>query len=1122
MQSVRQWLEQLGLPEYSEVFKRNDVDLELLRELTDTDLEKVGVHALGHRKKLLKAIAQLNETEVSMPGTQALQNQVPLREPIRTDAERRQLTVLFCDLVGSTALAQKLDPEELRDLMQAYQGACGRIIERYDGHIAQYLGDGLMVYFGWPHAHEDDAQRAVRAGLDMIEAIQALQTAFELSARVGIATGPVVVGDNRGDRRADAGLAVGETPNLAARIQGIAGANTVVIADATRRLVGGAFDLEPLGAQILKGIDAAVTLNRVVGDASAEDRFEARIVGGLTPFVGREHEIGLLIDRWQQAGDGEGQVVLLSGEPGIGKSRVTQVLRERVAQEPHTRLRCQCSPYYTNSAFYPMITQMERAAGFERDDTAELKLQKLEMALSLGTDDVASAARLIGAMMSLPTDRYPPLNLPPQKQKELIISALADHVIGLARRQAVLMVFEDVHWIDPTTLEVLAPIINRIQNARVLLLITYRPEFDPPWTGYGHLTTITLNRLSRRQGSAMVERVTGGKALPDEVLDQIVAKTDGVPLFVEELTKTVLEAGFLRDAGDHYELDGPLPPLAIPSTLQDSLVARLDRLSPVKEVAQIGACIGREFPYELLAAVSALRDAELQDALRQLVSSELIFARGVPPSATYAFKHALVQDAAYGSLLKTRRLQLHSSLAETLEQKFPGIADSHPELVAHHLTEAARPGPAIEYWTRAGRIASERSANPEAIAYLNKAMALLPLLPESARPDELELRLLNLIAAPLMNTRGYAAPEAGKAYRRMHELCDRTGVGEHIYQALSGVCQYHMVVGDMNLALGIAEQTIALANRQDNLDPVLEAHRLMGLSLLWAGRLRSSIDHFRKVQELFDPARRQHLALTYGQDHLMSSYAMSGLPLALFGLPDQAKRSSASAIEEARKTNHAYSYAYAISSPQFVFAFLGDTERLRQTVEQAIAFCSEQGMAFSLTYSLVHRGHVFAQLGDIDAGIAQMREGFKQYRAAGSGMFVPYFRTLLAQAMMRCAAWDEAELLLDEATEEMRRWGEVFYDAETRRVRGDLALARKDIASASPEQWYQQAIEIARRQEAKLLELRASTSLARLWGERGERQKAFDLLAPVYDWFSEGFDTKDLKEAQGLLDALRC
>ena len=737
MSDIRLWLEELGLDRYAEAFEENEIEPDVLSELTDGALKELGVSVMGHRLKLLKAITALAPTNREIGATEEHSAQ---SAPSPPEAERRQITVMFCDLVGSTALSEELDPEDLREVMAAYQKTAGAVVERYDGHVAQYLGDGLMTYFGWPTAHEDDAQRAVRAGLEIVAAVQGIEAPAALSVRVGISTGPVVVGETGAGDAAVPKAAVGETPNVAARVQGLAEPNTVTVGETTQRLIGGAFDLEDLGAQTLKGVAAPINVFRVTGASDVETRFDASHGAGLTPLVGRDEEVGLLLKRWEQAKDGEGQVILLSGEAGIGKSRITQALREHVMSESHTRLRYQCSPYYTNSAFYSVIAQFERAAEFEHEDTPEQKLDKLEALLALSAENVTDIAPLFAALLSLPSDRYPPLNLSPQKQKEDTITALADQVVLLAGAQPVLMIFEDAHWIDPSTLEVLGAVIERVRETPVLIVITYRPEFEPPWAGHDHVGTLTLNRLSRRHGADMVAGVIGGKALPNEVLDQIVAKTDGVPLFVEELTKTVLEAGLLKEVGDRYELDGPLPPLAIPSTLQDSLMARLDRLGLVKEVAQTGACIGREFAYALLAAVSPLRDNELQDALQQLTSSELIFRRGIAPGSTYTFKHALVQDAAYRSLLNSKRQQLHARIATVLEKRFPVTGPNNPEVLADHLTKAGLGDKAVKYWIMAGVRAKEVFANDEATVHLQVALELMGSLLAHDEPGSMSLR----------------------------------------------------------------------------------------------------------------------------------------------------------------------------------------------------------------------------------------------------------------------------------------------------------------------------------------------------------------------------------------------
>ncbi|MFQ5974013.1 MAG: AAA family ATPase, partial [Alphaproteobacteria bacterium] len=679
MDRVEEWLERLGLGQYSVLFAENDIDFEVLSDLTEQDLEKLGV-TLGHRKKLLRAIAQLSE------GGRTGRAAAP--EPARTDpadAERRQLTVMFCDLVGSTELSTTLDPEDFREVVKAYQEACAEVVARFEGHVAKSLGDGMLVYFGYPQAHEDDAERAAHAGLGIVEAVGALEPrpGLSLATRVGIATGPVVAGDLVGERVSEEDAVLGDVPNLAARLQELAEPNTAVLSDTTRRLAGGGFDYQDLGTRRLKGIAQPVQVWRAVSERAVESRFEARH-GLLTEFVGREHETGLLVDRWERAKGGEGQVVLLSGEAGIGKSRIAQMLHRRLEGEPHTRLRYQCSPHHTNSALHPVIRQLEFAARFAPDDTAERRLDKLEALLGHATEGSAEVMPLFAALLSIPTDdRYPVLDTTSQQQKEKTLTAVTDQLVGLSAEEPVLFVFEDAHWIDPTTEELMELIVERVRDLPVLVVMTYRPEFSPPWQADSHVTALTLNRLTGRQSTAMVAAVTSGRALPAEVLDRIVVKSDGVPLFVEELTKSVLEADFLTEGADRYELTGSLPELAIPATVQDALTARLDRLATVKETAQIGAAIGREFSHELMAAVSPLPENELQGALDRLFQSGLIFRRGSPPNPTYIFKHALVQDAAYHSLLKNKRQEIHRNIAEALEERFPQTTETQPELLAH-------------------------------------------------------------------------------------------------------------------------------------------------------------------------------------------------------------------------------------------------------------------------------------------------------------------------------------------------------------------------------------------------------------------------------------------------------
>jgi class 3 adenylate cyclase/tetratricopeptide (TPR) repeat protein len=886
---IAAWLRELGLERYEEAFRENEIDAEILPKLTADDLKDIGVTAVGHRRKLLEAVAALAEPASASQAARSAPAEAASR--VRpAEAERRQLTVLFCDLVGSTELSARLDPEEMREVMRAYQIAVAGEVATFEGHVAKFMGDGVLAFFGYPKAHEDDAERAVRAGLAITGRIGDLSTGGrKLTARIGIATGPVVVGDLIGEGAAQEEAVVGETPNLAARLQTLAEPDSVVIAPGTRRLIGGLFELADFGVHGLKGFAEPVRAWRVVGAGAAESRFEALRGRHLIPLVGREEELHLLLARWRRAADGEGQIVLLSGEAGIGKSRIVQALREQLAGQPYTPLSHYCSPYHTASALYPIISLLERAACFTRDDSPEARLDKLESLLAQGTEQLAETVPLIADVLGIAAgERHPSPNLSPQRKAQRTLEVLVDQVEGLASRQPVLALYEDVHWIDPTTLAALGLLIERVQRLPVLVLLTFRPEFVPPWSGHAHVTHLSLARLTRRHGTAIVARLAAGKALPEKVLDEIVARTDGIPLFVEELTKAVLESGLLKEAGDHYELAGPLPPLAIPCTLQDSLMARLDRLAPVKEVAQIGAVIGREFGHQLLTAVLPSPEKRLNDALDQLVASELVFRRGTPPEATYSFKHALVQEAAYNSLLKSRRQQLHGRIASVMEQRFPDIANTQPELVAHHYTEAGCHEPAITYWQQASDRALQHWANQEAIGHLTRALALLSTQPDTIERWQRELALQAALGVPLMAVKGYADPDVEHTYARALELYRQVGDSPELDRVLPGLFLYCLNRSELNTAAEVGEQLLNLADRQQAPLLCFEAHFAVGSAALWRGEFATAQQHFERSDALSTTLPHGAQLLRGVQDSTKAYLSVAPLSLWMLGYPDQA------------------------------------------------------------------------------------------------------------------------------------------------------------------------------------------------------------------------------------------
>jgi class 3 adenylate cyclase/predicted ATPase len=1103
---VAAWLRSLGLGRYEAAFRDNEIDEEALPRLTAEDLKDLGLVLGSHRRKLLAAIAALRGERASTAPA----------------AERRQLTVMFCDLVGSTKLASRLDPEDLREVVGAYHSAVAEVVARFQGFVAKYMGDGVLVYFGYPRAHENDAEHAVRAGLGVIETVGRLDVkSVTLQARVGIATGLVIVGDLIGEGSAQEQSVVGETPNLAARLQTVAEPDAVVIAAATRRLVGDLFEFHDLGAVEMKGIAEPVPAWRVLRPSSVASRFEALRGSALTRLIGRDEEMDLLLRRWARAKTGDGQVVLISGEPGLGKSRLAAALDDGLRIEPHFRQRYFCSPYRQDSALYPFIDQIGRVAAFAPADPPAAKLGKLEALLSrrsLPEEDVAFLADLL----SLPSLECHPLpNLSPQRKKERTLEALIRALESLARQQPVLMIVEDAHWIDPTSRELLDLTVERVRNLPVLLLVTFRPEFQPPWTGEPHVTMMVLNRLDLRDRAALVRQIAGGRSLPDDVIAQIVERTDGVPLFIEELTKSVLESEseLLREKRDHYALDSPLPPPAIPTSLHASLMARLDRLASVRHVAQIGAAFGRWFRYTSLRAVAGLPDDELQAALARLVASELVFQSGVPPDAVYTFKHALVQEAAYGTLLRNARQQLHGRIAEALEAQFPELVDSQPEFLARHYTEAGLIEKSVSYWSKAARRSAARSAMVEAAAQFQKGLDQLTLLPDDLAHRRQELEFRSSLGTVLQSVKGYAAPETGQTLARARALWEQLGSPSEFLQVSYAQSLYHEIRGELSLAHRLGQELLLLSRQRNELAGLVLAHQSLGRNLMFSGKFASARTHLEETFALCSSDSDHSFVRQAGVHPQVASQAFLAIVLFCLGCPDQAFARSTAAIAEARRLAHPPSLAVSLTNAARLLSFTDNDAALPAWAGELETTAAEQGFLLWRATGTIYRGWARVKNGDVVEGISLLRRGSAAYRATGAQAWVPYQIALLARACEIAGQIEEAVDLLDDAAQIVERTGERWLDSELSRHKGQL-LQRQGNAGAA-EMLYRRALSIAQEQEAKLWELRTAMSLARLRRDQGRRAEARDLVASVYGWFTEGFATPDLKEAKALLDELQ-
>ena len=1048
------------------------------------------------------------------------------------------MTCLFCDLVNSVGLSERLDPEELRETLAAYHRVCATVVRRFEGHTHNYLGDGIMVYFGFPSAHEDDAQRAVRSGLGIVEAVEQLNSrlqseyGIDLHVRIGIDTGLVVAGAPAADESME-DAAVGVPPNIAARLQALAAPDSVVISAAAYRLIAGYFDCRELGFHTIRGISQPMAIYQVLHESGARTRLDVAARRGLPPMQGRDDELTILADRWAQARAGQGGVALVAGEPGIGKSRLVWALQQHVAQSPDAFLvHMSCSPYYMNTAFYPVVQMLERVLEFGRDD-AEQRPDKLDGFLAQYGFDLPTVGPLLARLLAVKVKgRYPPLDLPADRQRQLTIDALITITLMRADYQPLLVVVEDLQWIDPSSLDLLTQLIEHVPRTRQLVVLSFRPEFKPPWPEGPRLKRLNLNRLDREASARIVTEIAGMPA-PTELLDQLVEKADGVPLYLEELTKLVSDQGLIRRGNGRLDPARPRPALAIPATLADSLTARLDRLTDAKGVAQLGAAIGRQFSYGLLAAVSkttaSVDTRALRHNLARLVDAGLLFVEHDARGETYTFKHALIQDAAYGSLLRTTRLQYHRHIAQALTGHFPATVETAPELLAHHYTQASMMAEAVPCWLDAGQRALRASADPEAIAHLTTGLDLLADLPAGPERAGVELQFRLTLGPAYMAIRGYAAPEVEVCYQRAREL--RRELGDTLddtsqgVPALHGLWTNHIVRAQHTSAIALGEQVLQLGAATNDDGLLLQGNMEVGWSHFFLGELEQAREHLERVLALYDPERHSSHAFTYGDDPATSARSNLAQALWLLGHVDQSLRCSEENLEILRSViNHPYSVAFGLVLAAVVRQYRSDAPATRALVNEALALSEAHGLVFIDAMASILKGWTLAQEGDLAEGTAQMRHGLTAQLATGAELARPYWLCLITEACLESGAALEGLALLDEAEAAVQQTNERYWEAEIHRLRGQLLLAAPDPAAPavvrSAEECYRRALEVARRQGARSLELRATVSLSRLWQAADRHDEARELLAPIYEWFTEGLDHPELREAAALLDEL--
>ncbi len=1042
-------------------------------------------------------------------------------------AERRQLTVMFTDLVGSTEMSERLDPEDLRKILHDYQSYCSKVVSRYGGYLAKYLGDGLLVYFGYPIAHEDDAVRAVRAGLGILQAMARLGSLTEkefgvtLQIRVGVHTGLVVAGDMDSSKHLEQMAVVGDTPNIAARVQSVADPDSLVITASTNSLVQGYFRSQDLGRHELRGITEPLQLFRITSESAARSRLDAASPGGLTPLVGRDDERVELSGLWSATLAEGGRVAILRGEAGIGKSRLVQSLKDSVADTDATAyIECRCSALYQSSPLFPFVDMLTRTfLGFQRADTADEKLEAIEGFAAASGLKGDEAVPLIALLLHVPVEgRYSMPALTPERLRVRTMDVLATALANRTESMPTVLAFEDLHWADPSSLDLLTSIMDRLKGTRLLMLMTCRPEFVSPWEARADVATIELRRLPASIGEQLALSVAGGKRLPKNVMRQIVEKTDGVPLFVEELTRTLLQSGQLDEKDDRYEVSGSLPSLDIPATLQGSLMARLDQLAPLKRTAQLAATIGREFSVELLHLVSRLDSPVIEHELVELEHAGVVLRRDDAPTPTYMFRHALVQDAAYESLLKTRRQSYHRRIAEVLETEFPETVESQPEVLAHHFTEARIADRAIECWQQAGKKAVQRWANAEAILHLRNGLRVLSGLPESEDRASQELTIQMALGAAFVMSKGFAVPEVEAAYTRAYELCDAISNAPMLTGALQGLFLFYVLRGPISKAIEISNRTLAESQKLGDTGMIAMSNSAAGTALLLSGRVADSMEHFDRAIEVYDPVEHRGLVETYAHEPGISSMAMRGLALQALGYSDSALLQHDDVDTVARTSGIPYTIAFMLVQRAALWQMRSDPQQTRRFAEEAIAVATEHefpmwGLAASLPL-----GWALSQLGDVDAGLQLFNQCLGGLKAIGTRGNLSYQYVWLADILRTAGRCAEAVDLCDTAIAHVEQIGDAWMLPEIHRLRAECLFISTPSAVERVESDLMQAITIARAQDSRWFELRAACSLADIWRKQREGDRARALLLPVYEWFTEGFATNDLLRARSLLN----